>query len=132
MEVFSKAIHRALIPVDSHMKHVGVELADASPGYRMLSQMDVLRDLKAHDTELKDIMSCTVRELGVINENVYCVTQHMKAIEAIKCMRIASLSSVPIIEASDVAGEDHKLTQVCSLFLFINLNYCKPCFGIKW
>lgn len=114
------------------MKHVGVELADASPGYRMLSQMDVLRDLKAHDTELKDIMSCTVRELGVINENVYCVTQHMKAIEAIKCMRIASLSSVPIIEASDVAGEDHKLTQVCSLFLFINLNYCKPCFGIKW
>lgn len=132
MEVFSKGIHRALIPVDSHMKHVGVELADASPGYRMLSQMDVLRDLKAHDTELKDIMSCTVRELGVINENVYCVTQHMKAIEAIKCMRIASLSSVPIIEASDVAGEDHKLTQVCSLFLFINLNYCKPCFGIKW
>lgn len=98
------------------MKHVGVELTDASPGYRMLSQMDVLRDLKAHGTELKDIMSCTVRELGAINENVYCVTQHIKAIEAIKCMRIASLRSVPIIEASDVAGEDHKLTQVCSRF----------------
>lgn len=110
MEVFSKGIHRALVPVDSHVENVvGVELVDASPGYRMLTQMDVLRYLKAQCTELKDIMSSTVVELGAINENVYSVTQHTKAIEAIKCMKAASLNSVPIIEASPDSGEDHKL-----------------------
>ncbi|XP_077216738.1 cystathionine beta-synthase (CBS) protein [Tasmannia lanceolata] len=110
IEVFSKGIHRALVPLDSHMDQVvGVEIAESSSGYRMLTQMDVLKFLKAHGTELKDLMSSTVGELGVINENVYGVTGPTKVIEAIKSMRTASLSAVPILEASASLGEDHML-----------------------
>lgn len=50
MEVYSKGIHRALVPLDTQMELViGVELAEASPGYRMLTQMDVLTFINHHE-----------------------------------------------------------------------------------
>ncbi|OUZ99874.1 CBS domain [Macleaya cordata] len=109
MEVFSKGIHRALVPLDSHMENIsGVELAESSSSYRMLTQMDVLTFLRAHGSELKNVLSHTVGELGAITEHVFGVTNRTKVIDAVKCMRTGSLHAVPIIEAFDATEEDHK------------------------
>ncbi|CAK9185636.1 unnamed protein product [Ilex paraguariensis] len=108
MEVFSKGIHRALVPLGSHMQNIaGVELVESAPSYQMLTQVDLLRFLKAHDSELKGIMSHNVEELGAVTKSVFGVTNRTKVIEAIKCMRAASLSAVPIVEASSAIEEDH-------------------------
>lgn len=102
METFSKGVHRALIPLESSTDRdhvVSVELADSSPGYRMLTQKDVLSFLKSEHTNMKDVMSCTVQELGAINDCVFSITKYTKVFEAIKSMRSASVSSVPIVES---------------------------------
>ncbi|XP_042476223.1 SNF1-related protein kinase regulatory subunit gamma-like PV42a [Macadamia integrifolia] len=105
MEVFSKGIHRALVPVEGHMENIpGVELAESATSYRMLTQMDVLRFLKAHPTEAHPILSRSVGELGAIPEYVFAVTNRTKVMDAINCMRTASLHAVPIVESS---SEDH-------------------------
>lgn len=126
MEVFSKGIHRALVPLDSQMENVsGGELIESASSYRMVTQMDILRFLKEHASELKDVMSRTVSDLGAITENVFALTSRTKVIEAIKCMRAASLNAVPIVETSDALQEDHKqLTDVCALILLLNTICC--------
>ncbi|PQQ15739.1 SNF1-related protein kinase regulatory subunit gamma-like PV42a isoform X2 [Prunus yedoensis var. nudiflora] len=113
MEVFSKGIHRALVPVDSHMDNVsGVELVESASSYRMLTQMDVLRFVKEHGSsgsELDNIMSSTVLDLGAVTERVFAITPRTKVIDAIKCMRIALLNAVAIVRSSDTDNEeDHK------------------------
>lgn len=113
MEVFSKGIHRALVPVDSHMDNVaGVELVESASSYRMLTQMDVLKFLKEHassGSELDGILSRTVSDLGVVTERVFAITDRTMVIDAIKCMRIALLNAVPIVRSSDTDNEeDHK------------------------
>ena len=113
MEMFSKGIHRALVPLDSHMENIsGVELAESASSYRMLTQMDVLRFLKEHASELNSVLSCSVGELEVIHETVFGVTDGTKVMEAIKCMKVASLNAVPIIEASDGTEDCTKLINV--------------------
>ncbi|KAH7857343.1 hypothetical protein Vadar_011546 [Vaccinium darrowii] len=108
MEVFSKGIHRALVPLDSHMDNIaGVELTESASSYRMLTQTDLLKFLKAHDPKLQDIMSRTVAQSGGVTDVVLGVTEKAKVIEAIKCMRTASLNAVPIVEASSTMEEDH-------------------------
>ncbi|KAF2293185.1 hypothetical protein GH714_038779 [Hevea brasiliensis] len=53
MEVLSKGIHRALVPLDSQMQNIsGVELVESAPGYRMLTQMDMLEFLKENASHL--------------------------------------------------------------------------------
>lgn len=119
MEVFSKGIHRALVPVDSHMDNVsGVELVESASSYRMLTQTDVLRFVKEHGSsgsELDNIMSSTISDLGAVTERVFAITDRTKVIDAIKCMRIALLNAVPIVRSSDTHNEeDHKqLVNVC-------------------
>ncbi|XP_068636421.1 SNF1-related protein kinase regulatory subunit gamma-like PV42a [Aristolochia californica] len=109
MEVFSKGIHRALIPLESLVGNVaGVELTESSPGYRMLTQMDVIAFLKAHEIELAELLSHSVGDLGAITETVFAVDNHTKVIDAIKCMKNAALNAVPIVEASRAYGEEHK------------------------
>ncbi|KAK9923114.1 hypothetical protein M0R45_031547 [Rubus argutus] len=112
MEVFSKGIHRALVPHDSHIDNVsGAELVESASSYRMVTQMDVMRFLKEYaeaSTELNDILSCTVAELGAVTERVYAITDRTKVIDAIKCMRIALLNAVPIVSASSANEDDHK------------------------
>lgn len=112
METFSKGVHRALIPLESSTDHViSVELAESSPGYRMLTQKDVLSFLKSERNHMKDVMSCTVQELGAINDCVFSITKHTKVIEAIKSMRSASVSSVPIVESLQ-SDNDQQLLEV--------------------
>ncbi|XP_075512610.1 SNF1-related protein kinase regulatory subunit gamma-like PV42a [Primulina tabacum] len=107
MEVLSKGIHRVLVPVDSNTENVaGVELVELAFGYRMLTQMDLLKFLKAHESELKGIMGRRVRELGSVSDIVFGVTDQTKVIDAIKCMNMASLNAVPVIEATMDIEED--------------------------
>lgn len=111
MEVFSKGIHRALVPLDSQMENIsGVELVESAPSYRMLTQMDVIKYLKENysDIQLQGIISRSVRELGVVNQNVYAITGKTKVIDAIKCMRAALLNAVPIVVGSNSLEEDSK------------------------
>lgn len=104
MEVFSKGIHRALVPVDGNVDNpAGVELVDSASSYRMLTQMDVLRFVKAHQDHLEPILSHSVAEAGGVHDVVFGVTSKTKVLDAIKCMRSASLNAVPILEA----GSDH-------------------------
>lgn len=107
MEVLSKGIHRALVPIDSHMENVpGVELVESAPSYQMLTQMDVVRFLKDHSSEMEGIVTCSIRELGAVSRNVYAITDRTKVIEAIKCMRAAMINAVPIV-ASEEFEHDH-------------------------
>ncbi|PSR96027.1 SNF1-related protein kinase regulatory subunit gamma-like [Actinidia chinensis var. chinensis] len=108
MEVFSKGIHRALVPLDSHLENVaGIELVESASSYRMLTQMDLLRFLKAQESELKGIMSRKIAQLGGVTDIIFGVSERAKVIEVIKCMKTASLNAVPIIEASSAIEEDH-------------------------
>ncbi|KAK2974416.1 hypothetical protein RJ640_021272 [Escallonia rubra] len=109
MEVFSKGIHRAMVPMDSQMESAaGVELVESASSYRMVTQMDLMRFLKSHDdSELNAIMSRTVSQLGAVKETIFGVTDRTKVIEAIKAMRTASLNAVPILRSSSSIPEDH-------------------------
>lgn len=101
METLSKGVHRALVPVESQAINdaTTVELVEASPGYRMLTQMDVLGFLRRQSHELKDILSHNVAEVGAISETVFAVEKHAAVIDVIKAMRAAGLSAVPVVEA---------------------------------
>ncbi|KAG0480043.1 hypothetical protein HPP92_010901 [Vanilla planifolia] len=115
METFSKGVHRALVPVESQTDNaITIELVESSPGYRMLTQMDILSFLRANGNELNDIMACRVGELEAVNENVFGVTQHEKVIDVIKSMRAYSLAAVPIIaaESGEVSGDKQVLQDV--------------------
>ncbi|KAG7992594.1 hypothetical protein I3843_02G135300 [Carya illinoinensis] len=109
MELFSKGIHRALVPLDSHMENIsGVELVESASSYRMLTQMDLLRFLKEHAFDIQGIISLTVRESGAVTANVFAITDRTTVIEAIKCMRAAMLNAVPIVRAStDAPAQDY-------------------------
>ncbi|KAH0659184.1 hypothetical protein KY289_027932 [Solanum tuberosum] len=109
MEVFSKGIHRAMVPVNGRSENVvGVELTESASCYRMLTQMDLLRFLNDQQ-ELKAIMSHKVsdKQLQAITDTVFGVTNKAKVIDVIKCMRTASLNAVPIVESSNEITEDH-------------------------
>ncbi|CAN4098407.1 unnamed protein product [Withania somnifera] len=109
MELFSKGIHRAMVPVDGRSENVaGAELTESASCYRMLTQMDLLRFLNDQQ-ELKAIMSHKVsdKQLQAITDTVFGVTNKAKVIEVIKCMRTASLNAVPILESSNDMTEDH-------------------------
>ncbi|CAI0391438.1 unnamed protein product [Linum tenue] len=110
MEVLSKGIHRALVPVDSHMANVaGVELVESASSYKMLTQMDLLKFfMKEADNELQRTMARTLAELGAVNENVYAITGRTRVIDAIKCMKAALLNAVPIVVACNSIEDDSK------------------------
>lgn len=116
MEVFSKGIHRALVPVDSQMENVsGVELVESASSYRMLTQMDLLKFLKEHDPELRSITSIPINVLGAVTHDVYAITERTTVLEAIKCMRTAMLNAVPIVKSSDSPYEpSNQLVNVSS------------------
>ncbi|KAK6153747.1 hypothetical protein DH2020_013386 [Rehmannia glutinosa] len=60
MEVFSKGIHRALVPVDGHLENVGgVELMESASSYHMVTQMDLIKFLKGKDRKLVGTFSAT-------------------------------------------------------------------------
>ncbi|XP_073041806.1 SNF1-related protein kinase regulatory subunit gamma-like PV42b [Primulina eburnea] len=97
----------------------GVELVEFAFSYRMLTQMDLLKYLKAQKSELKGIMGRRVRELGAVSEIVFGVTDKTKVIDAIKCMNMASLNVVPIVEATEDIKEDRsQLINLLRLSLF--------------
>ncbi|KAK6128002.1 hypothetical protein DH2020_038263 [Rehmannia glutinosa] len=108
MEVFSKGIHRALVPVDGHLENVGgVELMESASSYHMVTQMDLIKFLKVHEAELRGILTRRVRELGGLTDIVFGVTDKTNLIDAIKCMNSASLHAVPIVESTDEIDDDH-------------------------
>ncbi|XVF26564.1 hypothetical protein REPUB_Repub14bG0028300 [Reevesia pubescens] len=109
MELFSKGIHRALVPMDSQMENIqGVELVESASSYKMLTQMDLLKFLKGPASELEGILSSSIKEIGAINENVYAINDRTKVIEAIKCLRTALLNAVPIVQSSNDIQEDDR------------------------
>ncbi|KAL8256806.1 hypothetical protein R6Q59_028847 [Mikania micrantha] len=108
MEVLSKGIHRALVPLDSKTESLaGVELVETASTYRMLTQMDLIKFLKGHEAELKHVFNRTVNELSLLVEPIFGVTSHTKVIDAIKSMRAGSLIAVPIVESTNPDTEDH-------------------------
>lgn len=123
MEVFSKGIHRALVPMDSQVENVaGVELLESASCYQMITQMDLLKFLKENNlAELQAIMSRSITELGAMSGHVFGVTDRTRVIDAIKSMRAASLLAVPIVEASKASDECHKLLiDVISYLVFVS------------
>ncbi|CAA7406963.1 unnamed protein product [Spirodela intermedia] len=102
MEAFSKGVHRAMVPVESRAEHVvAAELEEASPGYRMLTQKDLLAYLSASRDRLAAVLTPSVAEMGALNTAVFSVTAAARVIDTLKAMRAASLSSVPIVAAAD-------------------------------
>ncbi|XP_008793981.2 SNF1-related protein kinase regulatory subunit gamma-like PV42a [Phoenix dactylifera] len=128
MESFCKGVHRALVPLESRADHVvAVELVEASPGYRMLTQMDLLAFLKENSQELKDVLSCSVQGLGAINENVFAVMKSTTVIGALRSMRTASLNAVPVVEESPGGGQllqDGRGKRLVATFSAADLGGC--------
>ncbi|KAK2651646.1 hypothetical protein Ddye_011502 [Dipteronia dyeriana] len=110
MEVFSKGIHRALVPTGGQMENIsGVELVESASSYQMVTQMDLFKFLMNHSSdELDGILSHSVKELGAVNETVFAITDLTKVIDAIKCMKAALLNAVPIVKAAHSLEEDPK------------------------
>ncbi|CAJ1955056.1 unnamed protein product [Sphenostylis stenocarpa] len=110
MEVFSKGVHRAMVPVDGLEENVssGVELTESASSYQMLTQMDMLRFLHGHAGELHSILSRSVQDLGADTVQIYAITDRTKLVHAIKCLKAAMLNAVPIVRATDVGQDDHK------------------------
>ncbi|KAF7078249.1 hypothetical protein CFC21_082719 [Triticum aestivum] len=127
METFSKGVHRALVPLESSADNVvAVELVESAPVYRMLTQMDVVRFLRAHGAELGGVLSRTVRELGAASEAVLAVASRTKVIEAIRTMRAASLTAVPVVDAPVDAYilQDGRGKKVVETFSATDLRDC--------
>ncbi|OIW15822.1 hypothetical protein TanjilG_04357 [Lupinus angustifolius] len=111
MEVFSKGIHRAMVPVYGEMENVssGVELVEAASSYQMLTQMDVLKFVKNNaGGELQNILARSVQDLGADTEMIYAISNNTRLVDAIKCLKSAMLNAVPIVRASDLSEDDHK------------------------
>ncbi|XP_010537999.1 PREDICTED: SNF1-related protein kinase regulatory subunit gamma-like PV42a [Tarenaya hassleriana] len=106
MEVLSKGIHRALVPVESNASSSGVELVESASCYKMLTQMDVLRFIKDH--HFQQLTSRSLADLAAINHSVYAITHKTTVFNAIKSMRRALLIAVPIVQAPDLPEDDHK------------------------
>uniref|UniRef100_A0A0D9VCF1 CBS domain-containing protein n=1 Tax=Leersia perrieri TaxID=77586 RepID=A0A0D9VCF1_9ORYZ len=112
METFSKGVHRALVPVESsaddNVVVAAVELVESSPGYRMLTQMDVIRFLHAHahDAELRHAMSRPIRHAAAAGADaaVFAVSSTTKVFDAVRAMRAASLAAVPVVSGAADAG----------------------------
>ncbi|KAJ8484291.1 hypothetical protein OPV22_016776 [Ensete ventricosum] len=127
METFSKGVHRALIPLESQTNHaIAVELAEASPGYRMLTQMDVLSLLREQNQELKGVLSHSVLELGAISEVIFSVSKHTKVMDTIRSMAAAGLSAVPVVEApsDDQILQDGRGKRLIETFSATDLRLC--------
>ncbi|CAM0946746.1 unnamed protein product [Alopecurus aequalis] len=127
METFSKGVHRALVPLESSAENVvAVELVESAPVYRMLTQMDVVRFLRAHGAELGGVLSRTVRDLGAASEAVLAVARRTKVIEAIRTMRAASLTAVPVVDAPVDAHilQDGRGKKVVETFSATDLRDC--------
>ncbi|KAL8464684.1 hypothetical protein ACS0TY_034260 [Phlomoides rotata] len=117
MEVFSKGIHRALVPVDGQTDNVaGVELVELASSYHMVTQMDVVKYLKAHENEVRGILARPVGEVGAVSDVVFGVFDKTKVIDAIRCMNTASLNAVPIVQSNGGVMEDHGQLINVSLF----------------
>ncbi|XP_010537998.1 PREDICTED: SNF1-related protein kinase regulatory subunit gamma-like PV42b [Tarenaya hassleriana] len=110
MEMFSKGVHRALVPLESSVKNIsGVELVESASAYTMLTQMDLMRFLQDKACELGDlVLSRPVSELGALKDTVYALTDQARVSDAIKCMSAEMLNAVPIVEASAGDQVDHK------------------------
>ena len=114
MEAFSKGVHRAMVPIESLGGHVvAAELEEISPGYHMLTQKDVVTFLSSHLPQLGEILSTGVVGLGAFNDHVFSITAASTVLAAIKAMRPASLSSVPIVEPAPGDAQDDVLAMVC-------------------
>ncbi|XP_057772829.1 SNF1-related protein kinase regulatory subunit gamma-like PV42a [Salvia miltiorrhiza] len=109
MEVLSKGIHRALVPVDSQMENIGgVELMESASSYRMLTQMDLLRYLKDEQHHLQPLFQRPVSQLGAVVDTVFGVFTKTKVMDAISSINRASLNAVPILESNAALDEDHR------------------------
>ncbi|KAK8469821.1 hypothetical protein PHAVU_005G178300 [Phaseolus vulgaris] len=110
MEVFSKGVHRAMVPVDGLEENVasGVELTESASSYQMLTQMDMLKFLHGGGAELHSILSRSVQDLGADTVQIYAITDRTKLVHAIKCLKAAMLNAVPIVRATGVGQDDHK------------------------
>jgi CBS domain-containing protein len=101
MEPMSKGIHRALIPIESKMEHtIGVELMEASPGYHIFTQTDMVQFLYMQSKELDFMTSKSVLELGAVQPDVYAAPDCLRVMEVVKCIRNTSLQAVAIVETT--------------------------------
>jgi len=131
MEPFSKGIHRALVPLESHMDHVGLELKESSPGYRMLTQMDIAQFFKLHSNELQSITTSSVGQLGAVNKGAFAVPAGMQVRNVVKWMRNASLNAVAIVDSSPDAEKGPMLMisqgrRLVGTFSATDLRGCPP------
>lgn len=116
MEPMSKGIHRALIPIESKMEHtMGVELMEASPGYHIFTQTDMVQFLCMQSKELDFMASKSVLELGAVQPDVYAAPDCLRVMDVVKCIRNTSLQAVAIVETTSELDNNATLVMVCTI-----------------
>lgn len=127
MEPMSKGIHRALIPVESKLHTVGVELMETSPGYHIFTQTDMVEFLYMHSKELDFMTNMSVLELGAVQSTVYAAPSCMKVMDVVKCMRKISLQAVAIVESTGDLDKELALVMVSFFMFLLFSNLVRTC-----
>ncbi|MCO5548073.1 hypothetical protein L7F22_001530 [Adiantum nelumboides] len=103
MDIMSKGLHRALVPLESHMQHSTespLESEELASSYRMLSQTDVVQFLHSKSETLHPILSRSVDALGIIQPHVFGVPANTTLVDTMKCMTQAALTAVAVLDST--------------------------------
>ncbi|CAM6118065.1 unnamed protein product [Calypogeia fissa] len=117
VEPMSKGVHRVLVPFESERDVLGVESVEASAGYHILTQTDILQFIQDHAKLLEGFLSLSIADIGAVKRSVYAVPHTMLVMNAFKCMASTLLPAVPIVQADPrldmestlINGEGRKL-----------------------
>jgi hypothetical protein len=85
---------------------------EASPGYHMLTQTDIVEFLLTHAKELEFVTGLSISTLGVVQTSVLAAPCNMKVMDVVKCMRNVSLTAVAIVDGLPDSSDGPKLVIV--------------------
>lgn len=91
---------------------MGVELVEASPGYHIFTQTDMVEFLYMHSKQFDFMANKSVLDLGAVQSNVYAAPSCMKVMDVVNCLRKTSLQAVAIVETTGDLDNDQSLVMV--------------------
>lgn len=108
----SRGVHRVLVPFESDQDVIGVESVEASSGYHILTQTDILQFILDHVKLLEGFLSTSIVDIGAVKRSVFAVPHTMPVMNAFKCMASSLLPAVAIVQADPRSDTECALINV--------------------
>jgi hypothetical protein len=118
MEPMSRGVHRVLVPSESSDDVRGVESVEASSGYHMVTQTDIIQFMLDHAKVLQGILSFGIADIGAVKRSVFAVPHTMPVLSALKCMAGSLLPALAVVQADptlDAESTVMNVSSVCAL-----------------